>query len=128
MSDSTRSTAKTTLEPGTRAPLTPLDLVRTIVLIAALATFVLWGVVGWTFPLNLVFAIGMPALALLVWALFVSPRAVIRVHPFIRVLIELLIFAAATIAWWNMGQSVVGIAFAVVAVASGLLAGRKALS
>ncbi|MDR2295076.1 MAG: YrdB family protein [Microbacterium sp.] len=125
MSDSPQPAAE--LAPGTRAPLTPLDLIRVVVIIATLATFVLWGALMWTFPWNLIVAIAAPVVALLVWALFVSPRAVVRVHPFVRVLIELLIFAAGTLAWWDMGQTIIGIAYAVVAVASGVVAGRRAL-
>lgn len=116
------------LQPGTRAPLRPLDLVRTLLLIVALGTFVLWGVTGWEFPVNIVLAIATPALALLVWALFVSPRAVVRVHPFVRALIELLVFAAATIAWWSMGQALIGSAIGVLAVATGVVAGRRAFA
>lgn len=113
-----------------RAPLSAIDVVRTIVLIAALATFALWGVFAWYdhFPWNVVAAVATPTLALVLWALFVSPRAVVRVHPFVRVLVELLIFAAATICWWSMGQAWIGIAFGVVAVATGVMAGRRSLS
>ena len=130
MSASSASAASPTLEPGTRAPLTAVDIVRTVVLIAALATFALWGIMEWidVFPWNIVIAVVAPALALTLWALFVSPRAVIQVHPFVRVLIELLIFAAATVAWWSMGQGLIGLAFAVVAVASGVVAGRRSLA
>lgn len=116
--------------PATAAeprPLTPLEIVRTLVLIVALATFALWGALGFTFPWNTVVAIGTPLVALGLWALFVSPRAVVRVHPFIRVLIELIIFACATIAWWEMGQGWIGLAYGVVAVTTGVLVGRRAI-
>lgn len=113
-----------------RAPLTAVDIVRTVVLVAALATFAIWGALAWVdiFPWNIVIAIAAPALVLGVWALFVSPKAVIPVHPFVRVLIELLIFAAATIAWWSLGQGVVGLAFGVVAVVTGVVSGRRAIA
>lgn len=108
--------------------LTPLDIIRTVVLIVALVTFALWGALGFEFPWNLVLGIATPAVALGLWALFVSPRAVIRVHPFVRVLIELIVFVSATLAWWDMGQAWIGIAYGVVAVASGVFAGRRALT
>ena len=114
--------------PGVNRPnVTPLEIIRTIVLIVALATLALWGFAMWEFPWNLVFGIGSPLLVLLVWALFLSPRAVLRLHPFIRAAVELLIYAGVTLAWWSMDQAWVGVAFAVVAVAAGLLAGRRAL-
>ncbi|WP_194420219.1 YrdB family protein [Microbacterium abyssi] len=114
--------------PGVNRPnLTPLDIVRAIVLIAALATLALWGFAMWAFPWNLVLGIGTPVIVLLVWALFLSPRPVLRLHPFIRAAVELLIYAGVTLAWWSMGQAWAGLAFAVVAVAAGLFAGRRNL-
>lgn len=114
--------------PGVNRPnLTPLDIIRAIVLIAALASLALWGFAMWEFPWNLVLGIGAPVIVLLLWALFLSPRPVLRLHPFIRAAVELLIYAGVTLAWWSMGQAWAGIAFAVVAVAAGLFAGRRNL-
>ena len=107
---------------------TPLDIVRVVVLIAALASLALWGLVAWTLPWNLVAAIGAPVITLLLWALFLSPRPVLVVHPFLRAAVELVVYAGVTVAWWTMGQAWIGLGFAVVAVASGLMAGRRALS
>ena len=107
---------------------TPLDIVRVVVLIAALASLALWGLVAWALPWNLVAAIGAPVITLLLWALFLSPRPVLAVHPFVRAAVELVVYAGVTIAWWTMGQAWIGLGFAVVAIASGLMAGRRALS
>ena len=107
---------------------TPLAIVRVVVLVAALASLALWGLVAWTLPWNLVAAIGAPVITLLLWALFLSPRPVLAVHPFLRAAVELVVYAGVTVAWWTMGQAWIGIGFAVVAVASGLMAGRRALS
>lgn len=130
MSASSAPASAPTLEPGTRAPLSAVDIIRTIVIIAALATFALWGALAWidSFPWNIVAAVATPAIALTIWAVFVSPKAVVPVHPFVRVLIELLIFAAATIAWWSMGQGVIGLAFALVAIVSGVVVGRRTVA
>lgn len=112
--------------PGVNRPnITPLDIIRAIVLVAALATLALWGFSGWSFPWNLVFGIGTPLLLLLVWALFLSPRPVLSLHPFVRAAVELLIYAGVTLAWWSMGQAWIGLGFAVVAVTAGLFAGRR---
>ncbi|MGN8025192.1 YrdB family protein [Microbacterium sp. 22242] len=113
--------------PGVLPRATPLDIVRVVVLIVALASLALWGLVAWTLPWNLVAAIGAPVLTLLLWALFLSPRPVLVVHPFLRAAVELVVYAGVTVAWWTMGQAWVGLGFAVVAIASGLLAGRRAL-
>jgi len=110
-----------------RSPITVLDVVRAIILLAALVSFALWGFAQWEFPLSLVFGIGAPLVGLLVWALVLSPRPVLHVHPFIRAIAELLIYAAVTMCWWDMGQVWVGLGFAVVAVAAGLIAGLRRL-
>ncbi|PRB07643.1 YrdB family protein [Microbacterium sp. MYb64] len=116
------------LQQGVLPRATALDIVRVIVLVAALASLVLWGLAAWTLPWNLVAAIGAPVVTLLLWALFLSPRPVLVVHPFVRAAVELLLYAAVTVAWWTMGQAWIGLGFAVVAIATGLMAGRRSLS
>ncbi|MGO1921270.1 MAG: YrdB family protein [Microbacterium sp.] len=114
--------------PGVNRPnITPLDIIRAIVLVVALASLALWGFAMWVFPWNLIFGIGAPLIVLLVWALFLSPRPVLRLHPFIRAVVELLIYAGVTLAWWSMDQAWIGLAFAVVAVTAGLFAGQRNL-
>lgn len=108
--------------------ISPLEIVRVLVLLVALATLALWGFGSWAMPWNIVIGIGAPVVLLLVWALFLSPRPVLHLHPFLRAAVELLIYAGVTLAWWSMGQAGIGIAFAVVAVATGVIAGRRALA
>lgn len=103
----------------------PLDIVRLLVELTAVFSLGFWGFVAWSFPANIAAGILAPALAVLVWALFVSPRAVFAVHPFVQAIIELLIYAAATIAWWSLDQLWIGVAFALVATVTGLLVGRR---
>lgn len=116
------------LAPGTRAPLSAVDVVAFLCELFAFFTLAFWGFAGWVFPWNIVFGLGLPIVAILLWALFVSPRAVVRVHPFIRAVVELLVYAAATIAWWDMGQAWIGVAFAVVAVTAGVISGRRRIA
>lgn len=111
---------------GPRA--TALDIVRVIVLLVALASLAIWGLTAWPMPWAVVVAIGAPLIVLLVWALFLSPRPVLAVHPFIRAIVELAVYASVTIAWWSLGQTWLGLGFGVVAVAVGVVAGRRALS
>ena len=114
--------------PGVNRPtFTPLDIIRTVVLVTAVASLALWGFSMWAFPWNLILGIGAPLLVLLAWALFLSPRPVLALHPFIRAAVELLIYAGVTLAWWSMGQTWIGLGFAVVAVTAGLFAGRRNL-
>ena len=114
--------------PGVERPvITILDVIRAVVLVIAVASLALWGFATWPLPWNIVFGIGSPLVVILVWALFLSPRPVLRVHPFLRAAVELLIYAGVTIAWWSMGQALIGSAFALVAIVTGVISGRRAL-
>ena len=114
--------------PGTRAPLAASEIVAFLCEIFAFVSLALWGFTMWPFPWNIVAGIGAPVIAILAWALFVSPRAVFAVHPFVRAIVELLVYASATVAWWMMGNVWIGLAFGVVAVTAGLFAGRRRIS
>jgi hypothetical protein len=111
--------------PGMRAPLSAIDLASYACGLFAFASLALWGFAAWEFPWNIVAGLGAPLVALLVWALFVSPRAVLAVHPFVRAMVELLVYAAATIAWWSLGFTWVGLVFGVIAVTVGVISGRR---
>ncbi|WP_439591663.1 YrdB family protein [Microbacterium sp.] len=114
--------------PGTRAPLSPIDVLAFVCQLFAFGTLAFWGFVFWSFPWNVVVGIAAPVAAIIVWALFVSPRAVFAVHPFVRAVVELLVYVSATIAWWSMGAAWVGIVFGAIAVTVGVLAGRRRFS
>ena len=45
-----------------------------------------------------------------------------------RAVVELFIYVGVTIAWWSMGQALIGTALALVAVVAGVLSGRRALA
>ena len=125
MSESVRPASPAEPAPGTRAPLSAIDVLAFLCELFAFATLAIWGFASWPFPWNIVAGIGAPVLAIVVWALFVSPRAVFSVHPFVRAFVELLVYASATIAWWSLGQAWIGLAFGVVAVTIGVIAGRR---
>ncbi|CAL4860656.1 YrdB family protein [Microbacterium sp. MM2322] len=116
--------------PAATAPerLSALDALSYLCALFAVATLAIWGFTAWELPWNIVFGIAAPLATLLVWGLFASPRAVIRVHPFARGVVELLVYLSATIAWWSAGQAWIGLGFAVVAVIVGVLSGRRRLS
>lgn len=114
-------------EPGVARPnVTPLDIIRVLVLLVALASLTLWGFATWAMPWSIVVGIGAPLIVLVLWALVLSSKPVLRLHPFLRALVELLIYVGVTLAWWSMGSAWIGIAFAVVAVATGVISGRRA--
>ena len=111
--------------PGTRAPLSAIDILAFVCHLFAFASLAIWGFAFWPFPWNIVIGIAAPVVAILVWALFVSPRAVLAVHPFVRAVVELLVFASATMAWWSMGAPWIGLGFGIVAVTVGVITGRR---
>lgn len=122
-------TQDTPAETGVNRPqITPLDIVRVVVLVTAVVSLALWGFLGWPMPWNLILGLGTPVVVLVIWGLFLSPKPVLRLHPFLRALVELLVYVGVTLAWWSMQQPWVGLGFAVVAVAAGVLAGRRALT
>ncbi|MCO7202921.1 YrdB family protein [Microbacterium sp. CnD16-F] len=112
----------------TPARLSGLDLLSFLCAMFAVVSLAIWGFTAWDAPWNVVLGIATPLATLIVWGLFASPRAVVRVHPFVRGLVELLIYLSATIAWWSAGQAWIGLGFALVAVVVGVLAGRRRLS
>lgn len=124
MPDKPDNTPATT-EPGTVPRITGIDILAFLCELFAFASLAIWGFVSWPLPWNIVFGIATPAVAIVVWALFVSPRAVFAVHPFVRAVVELLVYVSATIAWWSLGATWVGLIFGVVAVTVGVIAGRR---
>lgn len=113
------------LPAGTRPALNAVDLLAVLCELFAFGTLAFWGFAAWPLPWNIVAGIAAPVTAILLWALFVSPRPVIVIHPFLRAIIELLVYLAATIAWWSLGLGWVGLIFAVIAITVGVLSGRR---
>lgn len=113
-------------QPGDLPRIGPNDLLRFLLEIFAIVSL---GIFGFTaFPLpwpGILIGLGAPALAILLWALFRSPKAVFAVDPFVKALVEIAVFSSAAIAWWVMGQPVVAVVFAIVAAVSGIINGRK---
>jgi hypothetical protein len=101
------------------------DVLRFVVEIFAFVTLAIWGFTAWPFPWNIVIGIAAPALAIVLWALFRSPKAVFAIDPFGKAVVEIAVMATAAYAWWDMGQPVVAVVFALVAAASGIISGRK---
>jgi len=111
-----------------RAPLDLWDVLRFVVELFAFVTLAVWGFIAWPFPWNIVVGIGAPLLAIVLWALFRSPKAVIRIDTFGKAIVEIIVMTAAAFAWWDLGQPIVAVVFAVVALFSGIMSGRKELA
>ncbi|WP_448810859.1 YrdB family protein [Agromyces bauzanensis] len=107
----------------------PNDVLRFFLELFAFVSLGIWGFVAFPLPWpGVLVGIGAPLVAILLWALFVSPKAVFRIDVFGKALVEIAVFSAAAIGWWMLGQPVVAIVFAIVAAVSGIINGRKQLA
>jgi hypothetical protein len=107
----------------------PNDILRFFLELFAFVSLGIWGFLAFPLPWpGVLIGIGAPLLAILAWALFVSPKAVFRIDTFGKALVEIAVFSAAALGWWTLGQPVVAAVFAVVAAVSGILHGRKELA
>lgn len=82
-----------------------LQLLRSVGHAIAVVFIALWGFLSWPLPLpGVLTGIGLLALAVVVWALFLSPRPVLRTDRFGQSFIELLLLAAAVAAMLDSGM------------------------
>jgi len=107
----------------------PNDVLRFLLELFAFVSLGFWGFAGWPLPWpGVLVGILAPAFAIVLWGLFRSPKAVIRLDPFGKAVVEIAVFGAAALAWWDLDQPVVAAVFAVVATVSGVISGRKEIS
>ncbi|MGI6879507.1 YrdB family protein [Microbacterium sp. gxy059] len=110
-----------------RPRVTVLDVLRLASELVAFASLALWGFLAWPMPWSVVAGIGAPVAAILLWALFVSPRAVVAVPLGVRTIVELLIFVSATLALWALDLPWAGVAVGAFCVLIGVLVLRRDL-
>jgi Protein of unknown function (DUF2568). len=101
------------------------DVLRFVLELFSIVSLGIWGFVAWPFAWNILAGIATPALAILLWALFRSPKAVFRIDPFGKALVEIVVMTSAAFAWWDLGQPIVAVVFAAIALVSGILNGRR---
>lgn len=94
---------------------------RFLLELGALGATAYWGFSTASGLTQWVLGLGAPAAVIVVWWLFVSPKARIEVPRPARFAIELLVWAAAAIALAAAGQPVLALVFAVVALVSGAI-------
>jgi hypothetical protein len=102
------------------------DVLRLVLELFALFSLGYWGYLAWPFPIpGALFMIGTPLFAAIIWALFRSPKAVLKLDPVGKVLVEIFVMGAAVGAWFMLGYPIVGLVFGIVAAVSGVLNGRR---
>ena len=107
----------------------PTDVLRFALELFALFSLGFWGYLAWPFPWpGLLFLIGAPVFAAVVWALFRSPKAVFPLDIVGRSLVEILVMGAAVAVWFMIGYPLVGVIFGILATISGVLTGRAEIA
>ena len=87
-----------------------------------LAALAYWGFqTGASVPLNIIFGIGAPLIAILIWARFMAPTSAHRLSGSAYLLVKLIIFGLAVIGLAVAGQITLAIIFAVVSVINQVL-------
>ncbi|WP_336660520.1 DUF2568 domain-containing protein [Leucobacter sp. USHLN153] len=105
-----------------------LMLARGLFQLAAIITVTVWGFLAWPLPFpGILTGLGLLALCVLLWALFLSPKPVLRVDRFAQALFELCLFAAAVAALLALGVFWVWAAvLGIVGAAIGFIASSRA--
>ncbi len=89
---------------------------RFVLEICVLIALGYWGFTTHTETLpKILFGIGVPLIAALIWGVFVAPASNRRLDDPLRLLVEIVIFAAAALALAAADQPTIAIAFAVIA-------------
>lgn len=96
-------------------------VLRFLLELSALAATAYWGFSTHSGIAQWILGLGAPAVVILVWWLFVSPKPRTELPRPARFGVELLVWAAAALALVAADQVVLGVAFAAVALASGTL-------
>ncbi len=114
-------------ESSDKTSITPNDILRFFLELFAIVSLAIWGFSAWPLPWNIVLGIALPAVAILLWALFRSPKAVFHIDVYGKALVEIAVMGAAALAWWDLGVPVVAVVFGVLAAISGVVNGRREL-
>lgn len=92
------------------------DVLRFLLELFALFSLGYWGYLAWPFPWpGVLFMIGAPLFAAVVWGLFRSPKARFPLDPVGRVIVEVAVMGSAALAWWMLDHPIIAIVFAVIA-------------
>jgi hypothetical protein len=101
-------------------------VLRGVVCAFGLVSLAYWGYIAWPYPMPaLLFIVGAPLFAAVVWYFFRSPRSPIETDVVGKTIVEVALVVAAGGAWISIGHPVVGLVFVVVAAVSGVVASRR---
>ena len=115
-------------EPDTQPrSLVITQMLRALCHLAAVVIVSAWALTAWPLPFPGLLTGGAALVAaVLIWALFLSPRPVLRTDRFGQALIELLLIAAAVAALLSLGAHwLIAACFGLLAATAGFLFGTK---
>jgi hypothetical protein len=106
----------------------PNDVLRFLLELFAFFSLGYWGYLAWPVPWpGVLFMIGAPLFAMVLWGLFRAPRARVPLDPVGRGIVEIAVMGSAVVAWAMLGVPIVAIVFGVLALVSGILNMREEL-
>lgn len=116
-----------TAESKTPRSTVALPLVRALFHLASIIIITVWGFLSWPLPFPGIFTgIGFFIFSALIWALFLSPKPVLRTDRFGQALVELLLLATAVAAMLFLGVFWVwGVLFGIVGAVIGFIASSR---
>jgi hypothetical protein len=94
---------------------TPNDVLRFFLELAALASLAYWGFSKFDGVTQWLIGLGAPLLVAVVWGTFMSPKASRPTVDPVRVLIEFAVFGSGVVALFAAGAPVLAVVFAVLA-------------
>jgi hypothetical protein len=84
--------------------------IRFVLELCMLAAFTYWGYhITGRGALKIIAAIGSPLIAAIIWGLFLSPKAKVKLILPVRVLMELILFCTAGWLLYNLGKEMQGL-------------------
>ena len=90
----------------------------------ALVIFAYWGFQSSQgILMKFVLGIGSPLAIAIIWGVFGSPGAPIRVKGYLRVVLELLIFGLATLALYSTGNTSLALIYGIIVIVNRILIG-----
>ncbi|HMB23714.1 MAG TPA: YrdB family protein [Anaerolineales bacterium] len=95
--------------------------VRFLLELCMLAAVGYWGFKTQTGMMKIVLGIGLPVLLIVIWSLFVAPRAVYPLHGVSHMLLSLILLGSGAVALFASGRTALGWAYAIILVVNQIL-------
>lgn len=95
--------------------------VRFLLELCMLAAVGYWGFKTQPGMMRIILGIGLPALFIAIWGLFVAPKAIYPLHGISHMVLSLILLGSGAVALFASGRTAVGWAYAIVLVINQIL-------